>query len=966
MVKGSFIKAGFWSLILAGIVLLTIVGCDGLEGIVTGGGGGNNPPIIEIQALKTSVSSGERITILITSSSDPDGDPLTFNWKVISADGEDVTAGVLTISDDFVTFTAPLVTTPTSYIVTLEADDGKEGKTKVTVTITVNPLASGEAIFILDEESVEIPLPTDTTELATATVKAIALTKDEDTDELDAESKDESVATAKVEKKAEGDKTHLITITAVAVGETDVFVTADSTKETKTIHVGVFKSGEAFLSLGGVSVINVAVGKTVEVEANAKTTDGKDDEIKAVSLKPEIATVEVIGNIIRIIGVDAGVTDVTVESIVGQLKKKLEVNVTKSGEPTLIVDAFELLFIPLGEKRILSVTTAKADGSPDSVSATSKPISVATISLSGSSGNTYTYEVNGVSTGDATITFESGSKLTEVVNVKVDVAPILLLDPKNVAIVIDDPPVGIQVIAAIDAEGEKDTFTAEIDDDSVATISMSGDLITITPVAEGSTTITVKLGSDPTITATVTVTVFQAGTALLLLDEDSLSVESGKSGVINVTAQKADGTADPFTAQINDSSIATVTTNVSLEQIIVTGASAGGATITVTSSSALTVTAAVTVTSPPTAVASANPTSGSAPLTVNFDGGGSFDPDGGAIVSYSWDFGDGATGSTSPDSHTYNSPSTYTAVLTVTDDEGSTASDSVTITVDSTITATAGANGTITPSGSVAVNYGSNQTFTITPNTGYSITDVLVDGVSVGAVTTYTFSNVTANHTISASFAASSNLVAHFDFKGNANDISGNGNHGTIMNGATFTTDRNSVANSALQLDGVNDYVEVANEANFDLNEFTFYVIIKIPNYTNRHFILTKGPNNGYGNYTMYILESTIPNNAGKAGYVHDLSSGNWSSLVSISAIPTNTFIHIAVTYDSSNNFTSYIDGALARTASSTNEELSNNDPVRIGAHLGWGFYFEGVIDEVLIYDKELTATEINDLYNSL
>ncbi|MGC9966413.1 MAG: hypothetical protein ABSE08_13505, partial [Syntrophobacteraceae bacterium] len=70
-----------------------------------------------------------------------------------------------------------------------------------------------------------------------------------------------------------------------------------------------------------------------------------------------------------------------------------------------------------------------------------------------------------------------------------------------------------------------------------------------------------------------------------------------------------------------------------------------------------------------------------------------------------------------------------------------------------TISATAGANGTITPSGSVTVNSGASQTFTITPVTGYVAT-VLVDGTSVGAVTTYTFSNVTAGHTISATFTA--------------------------------------------------------------------------------------------------------------------------------------------------------------------------------------------------------------------
>jgi outer membrane lipoprotein-sorting protein len=69
-----------------------------------------------------------------------------------------------------------------------------------------------------------------------------------------------------------------------------------------------------------------------------------------------------------------------------------------------------------------------------------------------------------------------------------------------------------------------------------------------------------------------------------------------------------------------------------------------------------------------------------------------------------------------------------------------------------TITASAGANGSISPSGSVVVNSGTNQTFSITPAVGYRVLNVLVDGVSQGTVTTYTFSNVTTNHTISATF----------------------------------------------------------------------------------------------------------------------------------------------------------------------------------------------------------------------
>src|SRR5204862_413948 len=70
-----------------------------------------------------------------------------------------------------------------------------------------------------------------------------------------------------------------------------------------------------------------------------------------------------------------------------------------------------------------------------------------------------------------------------------------------------------------------------------------------------------------------------------------------------------------------------------------------------------------------------------------------------------------------------------------------------------TITASAGSNGTISPAGEVTVNHGSDQTFTITPALHYHVDEVVVDGHSVGAVTSYTFTNVQSFHTIAAGFA---------------------------------------------------------------------------------------------------------------------------------------------------------------------------------------------------------------------
>ncbi len=69
-----------------------------------------------------------------------------------------------------------------------------------------------------------------------------------------------------------------------------------------------------------------------------------------------------------------------------------------------------------------------------------------------------------------------------------------------------------------------------------------------------------------------------------------------------------------------------------------------------------------------------------------------------------------------------------------------------------TIEATAGAGGSISPSGSVSVREGGDQTFTITPDKGYAVSNVKIDGKSIGAVKSYTFENVSRTHTIEVIF----------------------------------------------------------------------------------------------------------------------------------------------------------------------------------------------------------------------
>jgi|GEM_PF-5559316 len=120
------------------------------------------------------------------------------------------------------------------------------------------------------------------------------------------------------------------------------------------------------------------------------------------------------------------------------------------------------------------------------------------------------------------------------------------------------------------------------------------------------------------------------------------------------------------------------------------------------------------------------------------------------------------------------------------------------------IWASAGANGAISPTGDVSVGAGTNQTFTITPNLGYHVDDVLVDGVSQGPLTSYPFTNVVANHTIAASFAINTYTIT--PTAGANGAINPNTPQAVNYDGSqTFTITPNATYVSRVLIDGVED-----------------------------------------------------------------------------------------------------------------------------------------------------------------
>jgi hypothetical protein len=209
-------------------------------------------------------------------------------------------------------------------------------------------------------------------------------------------------------------------------------------------------------------------------------------------------------------------------------------------------------------------------------------------------------------------------------------------------------------------------------------------------------------------------------------------------------------------------------------------------------------------------------------------------------------------------------------------------------------------------------------------------------------------------------------LVAHLPLRGNGHDVSGNGNHG-VVNGARLTADRFGQAGCAYRLDGVNDYIELANERRFDLNTFTIAMHAKIsalpasssPMSAGEYTLISKGEN--AGNFTLKLTKWEGASYVG-IRYSQRASNGTWISR-SVGLIGLNRFHHIAVTAEGA-VLRLYVDGELKLEKTDVGPRLLNDAPVLIGRSPGvmapnW---FKGTIDDVRIYSRAFSAPEIAQL----
>ncbi|MCK4447098.1 MAG: DUF1565 domain-containing protein, partial [Candidatus Marinimicrobia bacterium] len=192
-------------------------------------------------------------------------------------------------------------------------------------------------------------------------------------------------------------------------------------------------------------------------------------------------------------------------------------------------------------------------------------------------------------------------------------------------------------------------------------------------------------------------------------------------------------------------------------------------------------------------------------------------------------------------------------------------------------------------------------------------------------------------------------LVAYYPFNGNANDESSNGNNGKV-NGATLTTDRFGNANSAYSFNRNNqNYINCGNDISFDItNQITLGAWIK-PVDVGFGILIGKR----YEIYYLRFYNNSLNFYLSGCDHMISYSSSNFD---------INKWYFITATYDG-DNMKLYVDGVNVISEVETDKILTGDDPLVIGGSIQ-GCYFNGTIDEVNIYNRALTQSEIDSLYN--
>ncbi|MFW0837849.1 MAG: LamG-like jellyroll fold domain-containing protein [Candidatus Komeilibacteria bacterium] len=186
-------------------------------------------------------------------------------------------------------------------------------------------------------------------------------------------------------------------------------------------------------------------------------------------------------------------------------------------------------------------------------------------------------------------------------------------------------------------------------------------------------------------------------------------------------------------------------------------------------------------------------------------------------------------------------------------------------------------------------------------------------------------------------------------------------NNGAIY-GATYTTDRQGQANKAMSFDGVDDYINAGNisQTNFGTGDFSISAWINTTD--SQFYILGKQT---WGVAEGFFLGTKAGYDGGDDNYFwFDTGYSSANAKILTSLINTGQWVHVVAIRSNGVGYI-YVNNALEVTDSSNSQNVDSNASLTIGRRTGSGYYLDGDLSDVRIYDRALSAEEIASLYNS-
>lgn len=201
--------------------------------------------------------------------------------------------------------------------------------------------------------------------------------------------------------------------------------------------------------------------------------------------------------------------------------------------------------------------------------------------------------------------------------------------------------------------------------------------------------------------------------------------------------------------------------------------------------------------------------------------------------------------------------------------------------------------------------------------------------------------------------------VGVWDFDNNINDSSGYGNDGTIYGLPTlptFISDNTPSGDGyALSFDGIDDYIDVGNDSSLNITDSITIIAWIYPKSADKGTIVAKNPPYYFAFGSIWGLQQRV----GAAVSI----PGGWSSISGNGTIPINKWSHIAMTYNGS-TIKVYLNGKEDGSVPATGLMTVGGDTVKIGwGSPGFNQYFNGLIDQVRIYEQALTTAQIKQIY---